>query len=211
MLGYHFKDSLLLAQALRHRSAGKPHNERLEFLGDAILGFIISAELYRHHPKAKEGELSRMRSALVNRDVLATLATELGLSEHLELGAGERKSGGESRQSILADTLEALIGAIYLDGGLEAVWACVTQWYGNQVSDLSRMQAVKDAKSALQEVLQSRKLPLPQYDCVAKGPAHQQVFEVTCTVAGLAFKTEGKSASRRKAEQLAAEKFLELL
>lgn len=210
-VGYQFRDQSLLMQALRHRSAGKPHNERLEFLGDAVLGFVISAELFQHHPKAKEGELSRMRSALVNRDELASVALRLKLNTCIELGPGERKSGGDQRQSILADALEALIGAIYLDGGLAAVESCLRAWFVSKVDGLAQLTPEKDAKSALQEWLQSRQLPLPQYACRAEGLAHKQIFHVTCTVAGLDIETSGTSHSRRKAEQLAAQQFLDLL
>lgn len=210
-LGYTFQNQELLAQALRHRSAGKPHNERLEFLGDAVLGFVISAELFAHQPRAKEGDLSRMRSALVNREILAGIAGMLQVSDSVELGPGERKTGGEQRQSILADTLEALIGAIYLDGGLVAVEQCIRQWFGDKVDGLATLQPMKDAKSALQEWLQSHQLPLPHYACRAEGLAHQQIFHVTCSVKGLDWVTEGTSSSRRKAEQLAAQQFLDLL
>ena len=210
-LGYTFTQLELLDQALRHRSAGTMHNERLEFLGDAILGLVISAELYKRHPAAKEGDLSRMRSSLVNREVLASLAIELHLNEYLHLGVGERKSGGDKRQSILADTVEAMIGAIYLDGGITACWNCITRWFGEMVDDLSSIKPVKDPKSALQEILQARKLPLPNYECFTCGLAHEQVFRVVCTVAGLSLQTEGTSLSRRKAEQIAAQHFLELL
>ncbi len=214
LLNYQFKHSALLQEALRHRSAGKPHNERLEFLGDAVLGFIISTALYEQHPAAKEGELSRLRAALVNRDVLAEFAMELDLGQVIELGPGEIKSGGATRPSLLADAVEALIGAIYLDGGMIAASACVQNYLGHRMAQLTKLlktQNIKDAKSVLQEYVQSKKLPLPEYHCVSEGLAHQPVFHVRCRVLGLPYETEGVSDSRRKAEQIAAQHFLDKL
>lgn len=217
LLNYQFKNSALLEEALRHRSAGKPHNERLEFLGDAVLGFIISTALYQQHPAAKEGELSRLRAALVNRDVLAEFATTLNLGDVIELGPGEIKTGGATRPSLLADAVEALIGAIYLDGGMAAASACVQNYLGPRMTQLTTLvktqniQNIKDAKSVLQEYVQSKKLPLPEYRCESQGLAHQPVFYVRCHVVGLPYITEGVSDSRRKAEQIAAQHFLDKL
>lgn len=211
ILGYQFNDLKLLERALRHRSVGSPNNERLEFLGDSVLGFIIAEELFKEHREIREGGLSRMRSYLVNADMLAKLAKELGLSEFIELGAGEEKTGGRKRTSIISDALEAIIGAIYLDGGLDKARECILRWYADTVSDLSKLKPSKDPKSKLQEILQAKKLPLPVYHAAVKGEAHSQVFTATCIVEGLPHKTKGESSSRRKAEQIAAEKYLEIL
>lgn len=210
-LGYQFKDKQLLQNALSHRSVGLNNNERLEFLGDAVLGFLITAELYQRHPKAHEGDLSRMRALMVNGDMLAQLAADLGVSECLRLGVGEEKSGGKRRHSILADALEAIVGAIYIDGGFEICQRCVLNWYGERADDLSHIKPKKDAKSELQEWLQARKLPLPDYKVNITGEAHAQTFIVTCSVAGLPQMTEGIGTTRRRAEQMAAERFLELV
>lgn len=210
-LGYQFKNSALLECALTHRSVPEKNNERLEFLGDSVLNFMIANELFLRHPHANEGELSRMRSILVNGEMLAQFAVDLDLSEGLRLGVGEMKSGGRYRSSILADALEAVIGAIYLDAGLEACRNCVLKWYGERFEDLSTLTAVKDAKSKLQEWLQARKLPLPEYGVEISGAAHAQTFRVKCQVKGFAFVAEGSSTNRRKAEQEAAQRFLEIL
>lgn len=210
-LGYQFKQQQLLQNALTHRSVGSDNNERLEFLGDAILSFIISSELYQRHPNASEGDLSRLRASLVNGEILASMATNLGVSDGLRLGLGEKKSGGQKRSSILAGTLEAIMGAIFIDGGMDAVCMCVLEWYGERVDDLSKLTPVKDAKSQLQEWLQGRKLSLPIYKVSTFGKAHMQTFTVTCRVEGLPYVTKGVGKSRRKAEQIAAERFLERL
>lgn len=210
-LGYQFNDLIVLERALRHRSVGLPNNERLEFLGDSVLGFVIAEALFKNHREVREGGLSRMRSHLVNAETLAKLANEFDLSEYIQLGAGEEKTGGRERLSILSDAMEAIIGAIYLDGGMDAVRERILAWYADKVSDLSQLKPSKDPKSNLQEWLQAKKLPLPHYHLHAKGKAHSQTFTATCTVEGLPHKTEGKSTSRRKAEQIAAEKYLEKL
>jgi len=210
-LGYQFKKEELLKSALTHRSAGSGNNERLEFLGDAILGFIITSELYQRHPNAPEGDLSRLRAFLVNGEILASMATDLGVSEGLCLGLGEKKSGGKKRRSILADALEAIVGAIFIDGGMSVCRQCVLDWYGERVDDLAKLTPVKDAKSRLQEWLQGRRLPLPNYKVAISGEAHAQTFTVTCCVEGLPYSTTGVGESRRKAEQVAAERFLEKL
>lgn len=211
-INHHFSDPSLLQQALTHRSmAGQKNNERLEFLGDAVLGHIIGELLYSNYPKAREGELSRMRASLVRGEHLAKAAKRLSLGTHLRLGVGEKKSGGEQRISILADALEALIGAVYLDAGFEACKKVVFQIYQEEIDTLSETISEKDAKSLLQEWLQAHKLPLPNYDAVTTGEAHAQIFHVTCRVEGLPHETKGTSTSRRKAEQAAAEAYLELL
>lgn len=210
-LDYYFKDPKLLTMALSHRSAGSVNNERLEFLGDAVLEFIITAELYQRYPSAPEGDLTKMRAFLVNGECLAKIAHSLEISHCLLLGAGEKRSGGHSRQSILADALEALVGAIYLDGGMSACHDCVIRLWGESVNDFSCLEPYQDAKSKLQEWLQARHLPLPIYTAQTSGKAHEQLFVVTCTVEGLKHAATGSSTSRRKAEQIAAETYLRLL
>lgn len=210
-IGYQFKDTDLLIRALTHRSIPGRNNERLEFLGDAVLGFIIADELFQRYPKMREGDLSRIRAALVNRETLAQMAKVLAIGSFLILGGGELKSGGQERQSILADALEAIIGAIYLDGGIDTCRRYVLRWFDQCFEDLSKLTPQKDAKSALQEWLQAHKLPLPTYKATVTGAAHSQTFHVTCRVAGLDYVTYGESGSRRKAEQLAARRFLGLL
>ena len=207
-LGYQFKDSTLLQQALCHRSVGLPSNERLEFLGDSALNFIIAAEIFSQHPECEEGKLSRLRANLVNGKMLAELAVEIGISNHLQLGAGEKKSGGAHRASILADAFEAIVGAIYLDGGIDSCKEVILRLYQSRLADLS-ISEPKDPKTTLQELMQSKKMPLPQYEIIkTEGAAHAQTFHVQCQVPGLDKKTIGIALSRRQAEQDAAEKFL---
>jgi len=210
-LGYKFKNIGLLENALTHRSVGGTNNERLEFLGDAVLSHIMADELYRSHPNAREGELSRMRSSLVKGDRIAELAKSLDLSSYLRLGVGEKKSGGQYRPSILADAFEAVIGAVYLDGDIDQCRLCVLQWYGESVEGLSKLTPEKDAKSVLQEWSQAHKYPLPIYEATTTGQAHAQTFHVTCRVEGLDHSASGVSTSRRRAEQEAAQHFLDLL
>lgn len=211
-LGYSFRQPELLLTALTHRSAGGQHNERLEFLGDAILSFIIAAELYRRFPKGSEGQMSRLRASLVKGAELAELARELEIGDCLILGSGELKSGGFRRESTLADGFEAIVGAIYLDGGLAAVEERVQHWYRERFETLSLDTVQKDPKTRLQEYLQSRKLALPEYSVVSiEGEAHDQLFRISCTVQGLKEKTVGEGSSRRRAEQDAAEQALKLL
>jgi len=174
-LGYQFSDVSLLENALTHRSMAGLNNERLEFLGDAVLSHIVAEELYRRYPKAREGELSRMRSSLVKGDRIVELAKSLNLSSYLRLGIGEQKSGGQHRQSILADAFEAIIGAVYLDGGIEACRSSVLRWYGEGIESLSRVTPEKDAKSALQEWLQAS-LPSNGYH------THTHITELSHTV-----------------------------
>ena len=211
-LGYQFKDVSLLKHALTHRSTHKHNNERLEFLGDAILSFIMANELYQRYADLDEGELSRVRSGLVNGEMLAQLARELNLGLHLQLGQGELKSGGRERDSILADAIEAMIGAIYLDGGLDAVKAFILGLFGeDDFDDWKNIKLKKDPKSALQEWLQAQSYPLPTYEAEITGEAHAQTFHVACSVVGLAHRTTGESTNRRKAERMAAAAFLKLI
>jgi len=210
-LPYHFRDPSLAALALTHRSAGKPNNERMEFLGDALLGAIIAEMLYETHPKAAEGDMSRLRAQLVNGQALAVVARELELGDQLKLGSGELKSGGYRRDSILADAFEALVAAIYLDGGFDACRATVRTLFAERVSALPH--ASKDAKTRLQEWLQAHGWPLPQYELVAaEGEEHARTFEVHCIIAQPMAVTEpGRGSSRRLAEQDAAEMVLNRL
>lgn len=208
-LGHVFADSQLLTTALTHRSAGSRNNERLEFLGDSIVNHIIAEALYRRFPEASEGDMSRMRASLVKGDTLADLARELDLGEHLMLGPGERKSGGFRRSSILADTLEALAGAILLDAGYEQCKVCVTGWFGDRLLQLSPDAADKDAKTLLQEYQQGRGNPLPEYELLAvQGVDHDQQFKVVCRLNKPPLVVEGSGKSRRKAEQAAASEAL---
>lgn len=214
-LGYRFRHEALLAQALTHRSFGSPHNERLEFLGDGVLDCVIAEDLYRRFPDLGEGPLSRLRASLVREAALAAVARELGLSTWLRLGEGEAASGGAERPSILADAMEAVFGAIFLDGGYEAARAAVLRAYGEALARLDPSAPAKDPKTRLQEFLQGRGRGLPLYRVVAtRGAAHRQVFEVECVVgepgAG-EHRTHGSGSSRRMAEQQAAEAMLKLL
>jgi ribonuclease-3 len=210
-LGYRFRNPDLLEEALTHRSAGVPHNERLEYLGDAMLNAIIAGELYRRFPKASEGELSRLRASLVREETLAAIARELGLGEYLRLGPGELKSGGSRRASILADALEALFGAVYLDGGYSACQERVLALLRKRMES-GVVIGLKDPKTRLQEFLQAQRMPLPAYQVLeVSGEAHAQSFRVECKVPGLAGSTLGEGNSRRRAEQAAASKALELL
>ncbi len=211
-LGYQFQDPALLKAALTHRSVRGGNNERLEFLGDSIVNFIIADELYRRLPQAKEGELSRLRSNLVKGEMLAELAREFDLGQYLHLGPGELKSGGFRRESILADAIEAIIGAIYLDGGISACQQCVVQWYTARLQQEALQLYIKDAKTKLQEYLQSKGLSLPIYQVQAiEGEAHEQVFHVNCSLAQLSLQAQGVGGNRRKAEQEAAAKLLALI
>jgi len=212
VLGYQYQDSALLQQALTHRSAYYKHNERLEFLGDSVLGFIISDALFKQFPEVPEGDLSRMRATLVKGLTLAELAREFELSDSLILGPGELKSGGFRRDSILADTVEALIGAMYLDSDMETTRERVLAWYATRLAAIEPGIGQKDAKTQLQEWLQGRKQELPQYQVVeVKGEAHNQEFTIHCTITALDMPVQGTGTSRRKAEQKAAQKALELL
>ena len=210
-LGYRFTDGKLLVAALTHRSAGSVNNERLEFLGDAILNFAIAEELYQRFPKAHEGELSRLRASLVKEETLAQLARALELGQHLILGQGEQKSGGHRRDSTLADAVEALIGAVYLDGGFAACREMIVSLYRDRLDATSPSTELKDPKTRLQEYLQSRRLPPPVYNVLEiSGEAHAQTFRMECAAPGRE-STQGGGSSRRRAEQDAAEKMLKRL
>lgn len=212
VLGHEFRDTALYQTALTHRSAAVSHNERLEFLGDAVLNCVVAQMLFEAHETADEGALSRLRASLVSGDVLAQIAAEHQLGDYLRLGSGELKSGGFRRASILADALEALIGAVMVDAGFEAAAATVRRLISPRLRDLPPAESLKDAKTRLQELLQSQALPLPAYDLVSvQGEAHVQVFAVSCEVASLQLITAGEGASRRRAEQLAAERMLALM
>ncbi len=205
-LGYSFAQASLLQQALTHRSYGAAHNERIEFLGDSVLNCCVAHELYRRFGDLKEGELSRLRANLVRQEALADLAGQLDLGTYLRLGEGELKSGGFRRPSILADGLEALIGAVFLDGGFAQAQRVIATLYAYILDHLDPHAPGKDAKTLLQELLQARRIPLPQYTVVAtQGAAHSQVFEVECHIRQLALRTKGFGASRRVAEQEAAQ------
>ena len=204
-LDYRFRDPALADLALTHRSAGRPNNERLEFLGDALLGAVVAEMLYDAHPRASEGELSRLRAQLVNGQALAALARELELGDGLKLGPGELKSGGFRRDSILADAFEAMIAAVYLDSGYEACREAVRGLFAQRIADLPKSS--KDAKTRLQEWLQARGLPLPVYELTGShGEEHAKIFEVSCSVAEPAvLRADASGPSRRAAEQDAAE------
>ena len=211
MLGYTFTDPSLLQKALTHRSAGNHNNERLEFLGDAVLGCVIADELFRNFPHVREGRLSRLRSSLVRRETLAEIGKQLAIGDFLQLGPGERKSGGHRRESILSDAVEAIFGAIYLDSDFAHSRQCILRLYADRLAGLSDEVVLKDAKTRLQEYLQARRLALPDYTLLdTSGQAHARHFEVLCEVAGQQ-PCRGAGASRRHAEQLAASKMLEQL
>jgi ribonuclease-3 len=207
-LPWRFRDPALAQLALTHRSIGKPNNERLEFLGDALLGAVIAEMLYDAHPKASEGELSRLRAQLVNGQALAELARELELGDELRLGPGELKSGGFRRDSILADAFEALIAAVYMDAGFDACRTVVQELFRERIAAMRRSS--KDAKTRLQEWLQARGLPLPNYELLgSEGDDHAKVFEVSCSIAEpLVLAAQSNASSRRAAEQDAAETVL---
>ena len=204
-LGYEFLAIELLSLALTHRSYAKENNERLEFLGDSILNFTIAAELYKKFPDVPEGDLSRLRSSLVDKDTLAKLATSLGLGEYIKLGGGELKTGGWRRDSILADATEAIFGAVYEDSGIVEAQALVLRLYQPYLENIPSVEELKDGKTRLQEWLQGRKLPLPQYSVVSvSGKSHDQVFTIRCEVTSHEFSVDAQGKSRRKAEQEAA-------
>lgn len=199
-------------QAITHRSANGKHNERMEFLGDSVLGLIITNALYRQQPKASEGYLSRLRASLVNENTLAEIANELSLGDFLRLGAGELKSGGFRRKSILSDTLEAVIGSVYLEKGMDAATDFVLNIYTNRFDELPSEDDLKDPKSRLQEILQSRGYDIPQYELISTtGDAHRQIFTAECTIDSMSIKTKGVAGSRRKAEQQSAQNAYEIV
>jgi ribonuclease III len=204
-LGHIFRRPELLRQALTHRSFGADHNERLEFVGDSILNCAIAMVIYERFPDLPEGELSRLRANLVNKDTLHRLAKGLGLGPSIRLGDGEMRSGGATRPSILADTLEALFGAIFVDAGFAAAQCAIATVYGDEIARLDPLATSKDAKTRLQELLQGRRLPVPQYDIVSvAGEAHLQTFDVVCRIPALGIEVRGTGTSRRAAEQVAA-------
>lgn len=211
-IGYTFEKEELLSQALTHRSASSRNNERLEFLGDAILSFVVTDDLYQRFPGASEGDLSRYRAALVKGETLAELSRVLGVGDFLSLGSGELKSGGYRRNSILADTFEAIIGALYLDGGLEVAQRFILNSLEEKLQQVDVISQQKDPKTRLQEFLQGRSMALPDYTVEKiEGEAHNQLFIVSCRVESYSAQTEGQGGSRRKAEQQAASEMLEII
>ncbi len=209
-LGYSFKNPHLLKVALTHRSSSDENNERLEFFGDSVVNFIVGEALFHQFPYANEGDLSRWRATLINRETLGILGKQFELGRYLHLGMGEMRSGGQERTSIISCTMEAVIGAIYLDGGFEAARECILRWYEPLLTSLTHASDHKDPKTQLQEYLQKRRLPLPIYEVESiEGEAHQQMFVVSCTVQDKKITAEG--TSRRRAEQAAAEGMLEVM
>lgn len=211
-IGHRFSRLELLQQAVTHRSFGSPHNERLEFLGDSVVNCVTAIALFERFSELREGDMSRLRANLVRQEALHRLAEGLKLGEYLRLGEGEMKSGGHRRPSILADALEAIFAAVFLDAGFEAAKSVIDRLYGPSLASLDPARALKDPKTALQEWLQGRRMPLPKYSLAdARGEAHQQEFEVECEITGLGLKTRGIGVSRRAAEQQSAQRALELL
>lgn len=211
-IGHHFQSPELIVMALTHRSFSADNNERLEFMGDAILSHVISEDLFNRFPEAREGQMSRIRAQLVKGVTLAEIAREFDVGPHLRLGIGEKKNGGSERESILADSVEAIIGAIHLDAGFETAKVCILSWFSSRLDALSLDQKVKDPKSRLQELLQSRHLPLPDYHVVeVSGAEHQQQFVMGCRIEKQGLETKGNGSNRKKAEQQAAEQMLKLL
>lgn len=210
-LGYAFRNPGLLQQALTHRSHSRDHNERLEFLGDSLINTLIAEQLYKRYPESPEGDLSAMRAALVRRESLAEVATELGFSDALLLGGGASKSGGHRLQSILSDAYEAVLGAVYLDSDWSELSALVKKHFEGRLANLE-IQDVRDAKSQLQEILQARSLSLPEYQMLnIGGPGHAQHFRIQCVIEALGGEFHGEGSSRKIAEQQAAAEALEAL
>ena len=208
-IGYSFIQPELLLQALTHRSAKGQHNERLEFLGDSILGFVIAEALFEKFPKHDEGDLTRMRSSLVKGVTLAEIGRDFNLGEHLILGPGELKSGGHRRESILEDAIEAIIGAVYLDSNITQCKELILKWFSKRLSSIKPGHEQKDPKTRLQEYLQGRKIPLPVYDVIdTSGQSHNQQFTVSCVTDVVDTEIVAKGTSRRKAEQAAAHQVL---
>ncbi|AKZ65830.1 Ribonuclease III [Candidatus Palibaumannia cicadellinicola] len=211
-MGYFFKRHELLLQALTHRSASNIHNERLEFLGDSILSYVIAYDLYNRFQDINEGDMSRMRATLVRENTLAEIARELELSTCLRLGLGELKSGGLRRESILADALEAVIGSVFIDSDILTVDKLILNWYSSRLNEISPGEKQKDPKTRLQEYLQGRHMPLPVYIVVQiYGDTHDQKFIIHCQVSGIAYPIVGNGSSRRQAEQSAAKQALKIL
>lgn len=212
LLGYHFKESRLLRQSLTHKSAHHHHNERLEFLGDAVLNIVVADLLYQQFAKATEGQLTRARASLVNKTALSKIALSLSLDNFIELGMGEKRSGGFRRESILADAYEAILGAIYLDGGFDSAYQAIASHYAEQLRSIRLEEQKKDPKTELQEWLQANHHSLPTYIITGvEGESHAQEFLVSCEVGAFSLKAEGRGSSRRAAEQEAARKILEQL
>jgi len=211
-LGYPFKDLSLVDLALSHRSIGAKNNERLEFLGDSIVNFLIAEALFNKFPDSREGELSQMRATLVKGKTLAEIARDFGIGDYLNLGPGELKSGGFRRESILADSVEAIIGAMFIDGGMDVCRQHVLDWYASRLQAISPKGSNKDAKSKLQELLQAEQRGLPIYHLVkTSGSDHQQYFDIECEIEHLKQRFHGSASSRRAAEQAAAEAALNSL
>jgi ribonuclease III len=211
-IGYVFREPALLRRALTHRSFGADHNERLEYLGDSVVNCLVALELYDRFPQLSEGELSRIRANLVNQQALQGIAINIGLGGQLLLGEGEVKSGGAARPSILADAVEAVIGAVVIDGGFPAAQQVVRRLFGENLAAVDPGVSGKDAKTRLQEFVQGRGLPLPVYTLLGtRGQAHAQSFEVQCSITELDILTEGRGGSRRAAEQDAAGKAMALV
>jgi ribonuclease-3 len=209
-LNYEFKDETLLHEALTHRSVASLNNERLEFLGDGALNFVIAAQLFEQYPGVQEGDLSRLRASLVNRDSLAKVARRLNLGDYIRLGPGEMKSGGFRRTSILADAVESIIGAVYRDDGFEQCRRLILDLFADRLEQQPDLQGLKDAKTQLQELLQSQRIALPEYNVTdISGKSHDQQFTVECRIDALGCTTTGSGRSRRKAEQIAAERAIE--
>jgi ribonuclease-3 len=207
IIHYTFNDPSLMIMALTHRSFSAQHNERLEFLGDSVLSFLIANELYKRFPRIDEGDLSRLRAQLVKESSLSSIATSIGLGDFIRLGEGELKSAGWRRPSILADTFESIMGAIYLDGGIEAAQQFVSRFFETQLNEIDPQLIQKDPKTLLQELLQSKKNELPIYTVVSiEGEAHSQIFTIECSIKKYDIKTQGVGNSRRMAEQEAASK-----
>ena len=212
LLGYDFRDTELLHRALTHRSFGKEHNERFEFLGDALLGMFIADALFRKFPQAAESDLTRLRASLVKKETLASLAMQLDLGRYIRLGLGEHKSGGWQKRSLLANALEAMVGAVYLDSDLERCRVFTLRLFARLLEDLTVENTPKDPKTRLQEYLQANKKPLPSYRVIAEeGVAHSRLFTVECRVEGIAEPVVGKGKNKRHAEQAAADTALELI
>lgn len=210
-IGHRFNDPDLLRRALTHRSHGAAHNERLEFLGDSVLNCAIAFELYHKFSQLTEGELSRLRASLVNQQSLSAVAQQFGFGGHILLGEGELKSGGLRRPSILADAVEAVVGAAFLDDGFDTALGVVRALFTDALAAVSPDTIEKDPKTLLQEYLQSRRIPLPQYAIIAtRGEAHEQLFQVECVIPGLNIRSLGEGSSRRNAEQHAARQAYEL-
>jgi ribonuclease-3 len=210
-LGYQFRDESLLAQALTHRSHSTPNNERLEFLGDSVLNCVIAHLLFERFSDLAEGDLSRVRANLVNQQSLYDIATGLELGQHVKLGQGELQSGGSQRPSILADALEAIFGAVFLDAGFEAAAGVISRSFESVIATLDPTAVAKDPKTRLQELLQGNRMSLPMYSVVSvSGAAHEQSFRVECLVAAMGIQTFGEGPSRRAAEQDAAQQAFDI-